>query len=261
MSPAAIQRIKQLLPTTLGSEDIRDQIAADILRRSIFSARMESVRYLAKIREVCELISRGDINQAEAKTRLLNVLAQIGHSTDDTTDISNPASERRLDLVIDTQRQMAASVARIQNETEDTLDAYPAWELTRYGSPRMPRKDWPQRWAAAGNSVNWEGALRSNWEGSGVGMSFFALKSSPIWAALGQGAGGYRDTLGNPYPPFAYGSWMDWTDVDRETAVRLGLIGENEQAKASPRASLSPDDQELLDAAARVGWPGIFDGI
>ena len=42
MNPADIMRIKELLPTDLGSDELREQIAADILRRSVFSARMES---------------------------------------------------------------------------------------------------------------------------------------------------------------------------------------------------------------------------
>ena len=40
-------RLKELLPTSLGSAEIREQIARDILRRSVFSARMECARYLA----------------------------------------------------------------------------------------------------------------------------------------------------------------------------------------------------------------------
>lgn len=259
MTAADIQRIKDLLPTSLGSDELRSSIASDILRRSVFSARMESARYLARIREVCTAISTGEINQAEAKTRLLSVLDQLGHGTENTTDISNPASERRLDLIIDTNRQMAASVARLEAETEDTLDAFPAWELTRFGKPAMPRGDWVERWQAAGDSVGWDGAVRTPWAGSGIGISLVALKTSPIWAALGSGVGGYRDTLGNPFPPFAYGSWMDWKDVDRETAERLGLSVSRQDPGGMQGASLSPDDQELLEAARRVGWPTLFD--
>ena len=51
MDPAEIIRIKELLPTSLGSDEVREQIAADILRRSIFSARMEDLRHLAVIRD------------------------------------------------------------------------------------------------------------------------------------------------------------------------------------------------------------------
>ena len=265
MKPEDIERIKELLPTSLGSDEIREQFAADILRRSIVSARIEDARVLAKIREVCASLAAGEINAAKAREGLLNVLAQIGYDTTaDDGKLENPIAEKRLNLILETQRQMAASVARLSLETEDTLDMYPAWELTRADAPAMPRKDWPQRWNAAGESIGWEGARKGIYYGSGVGIGFVALKSSPIWAALGNGVGGYRDTLGNPYPPFAYGSYMDWVDVDRDTSKQLGLLKSGE-AVSSPleqnQPTLSPDDAELLEAAKRVGWPGLFDDI
>ena len=38
MTAADIQRIKDLLPTSLGSDELRSSIASDILRRSVLSA-------------------------------------------------------------------------------------------------------------------------------------------------------------------------------------------------------------------------------
>ena len=264
MKPEDIERVKNLLPTSLGSEEIRERYAREILQRSVFSARMENARYLAKIRDVCTELAAGRINAAKARETLLNVLSQIGYDTTaDDGKVSNPVSQRRLDLILDTQRWMAASVARLSLETEDTLDMYPAWELTRADKPDKPREDWPARWNAAGESVGWQGARKGIYYGSGVGIGFIALKNSPIWQALGDGVGGFRDTLGNPYPPFAFGSYMDWVDVDRETAERLGLIkpGAKVPSSSLDGASISPDDQELIEAAKRVGWPGLFDDL
>ena len=262
MKPEDIERIKDLLPTSLGSAEIRERYAREILQRSVFSARMENARYLAKIREVATELSAGRINATKAREALLNVLSQIGYdTTEDDGKVSNPVSQRRLDLILETQRQMAASFARLSLETEDTLDMYPAWELTRADAPAKPREDWPARWNAAGESVNWEGARKGIYYGSGVGIGFVALKSSPIWAALGSGVGGFRDAIGNPYPPFAFGSYMDWVDVDRETAEQLGLIKKGETAKPGAKPTISPDDQELIEAAKRVGWPGLFDDL
>ena len=243
MTPADIQRIKDLLPTSLGSDELRSSIASDILRRSVFSARMESARYLARIREVCAQVSEGSINQATARARLLETLAQMGHSPLDGGGLSNPASIRRLNLIVDTQRQMAASVSRIQTQTPGTLAAYPAWELTRLVAKAVPREDWPARWRNAGESIGWEGALKDR---------FIALKTSPIWQALGDGTGGFRDTLGNPYPPFAYSSGMAWVAVDRETCERLGLSGP--EPETVPSASLSPAEKDIADAASRLGF-------
>ena len=253
MDPAEIIRIKDLLPTDLGSDEVREQLAADILRRSIFSARMEDLRHLAVIRDVCADVVAGAINQATARERLLASLARMGHSPLDEGGISNPASIKRLDLIIDTQRQMAASVANIAAETPATLEEWPAVELTRFVGKSVPRADWAERWNAAGESVGWEGAAK------GVGgfpdWRMVALKSSPIWQALGDGAGGYRDTLGNPFPPFAYGSGLAWADVSRDEAIELGLVPEEGGARlpAEP-PSLSPSDADIADAAARLGF-------
>lgn len=256
MKPEDVIRLKELLPTALGSDEIREKIAADILRRSVFSARMESARYLAKIREVCAAVVSGDINQAEATTRLLSCLKSMGYDTEngDPTDLTNPASERRLNLIVDTQRQMAASVSRLMSQDEGTLDQFPGWELCRMGSRALPRQDWLARWNAAGKAVGWKGAHQRPIYGDVNAYGFIALKSSPIWAALGDGAGGYRDTLGNPYPPFCYSSGMAWLDADRETCERFGLIRPEESASAPTNPSLSPAEQDILDACNDLGF-------
>ena len=243
MSPADVIRIKELLPTNLGSAEIRERIARDILRRSVFSARMTSARYLARVRDVCTAVVGGDINRADARAQLMTQLAEMGHSPLDEGGLSNPASIARLNLIIDTQSQMAASVATLEAQTGAVVEMWPAWRLTRLERRGMPRQDWPERWAAAGEAVGWQGAAKGAW---------VALKSSPIWQALGDGEGGFRDTLGNPYPPFAYGSGMGWEDVDAEECEELGLSTDGAEA---PRAvSLSPGEREIADAVKRLGF-------
>ena len=255
MTAEEIMRLKELLPTSLGSEEIREQIATDILARSIFSARMESAHYLKRIREVCTQLLAGEINQSTARADLGSLLEQMGHSAEDGA-LTNPASERRLQLILDTQTQMAASVARLQSQTPDTVYFTPAWELIRFEPRRIPRADWPQRWNAAGESVGWDGA--ASFRGI-TGDRMIALKSSPIWQALGNGVGGFTDTLGNPYPPFAYSSGMDWIGVDRDECISLGLIAPDYEPgdvseRAASAASLAPDGLDFQDAAARYGF-------
>ena len=257
MDAAAIMRIRDLLPTGLGSAEIREQFAADILRRSVFSARMEDLRHLATIRDVCAEIVGGTINQATARERLLASLARMGHSPQDGAGIENPASIRRLDLIIDTQRQMAASAAKIAAETESTLEEWPAVELTRFAGRAAPRADWMERWHAAGEAVGWQGASRE--AGGYPDWRMVALKGSPIWQALGDGAGGYRDTLGNPFPPFAYGSGLAWADVSREECEALGLDPGGASRPGEP--SLSPTDAEIASAVSRLGFDDLFNDI
>ena len=252
MTPADIIRVKELLPTSLGTDGIRERYAREILSRSVLSARMASAPYLARVREVCEKVSGGLMDMASARSVLEGVLGQMGHSMQDGGGLGNPASIRRLDLILGTQTQMASSVATLASQTGATFHWWSAWELTRPPPRAAPRDDWDRRWGAAGNSVGFEGALKGR---------FIALKSSPIWAALGAGAGGFRDALGNPYPPFAYSSGMDWVEVERGECVRLGLVGAGGEAPAPSAASLSPGEREIADAVRRYGFPGIAEGL
>ena len=248
MNAADIERIKDLLPTSMGSEEIRRNVAADILRRSVFSARMESARYLARVREVCAQMLEGRISQADARNVLGGILERMGLSPQDGGGLANPASIRRLDLIVETQTQMAASVAQLQEQTPAVTAMWPAWELTRLEGRAMPRGDWPQRWDAAGRAVGFDGVSRDYGR-------MVALKSSPIWQALGDGAGGFRDTLGNPYPPFAYGSGMGWVDVTREECEALGLDMSSAEAFSPPeQPSLAPDREELARVAEKWGF-------
>ena len=261
MKPEDIMRLKELLPTSLGSAEIREQIARDILRRSVFSARMEFARHLAAIRDAVTQMLEGKIERGEAERRLLRVLAALGHPTEGAEALTDPASERRLRLVIDTQCQMAESVARLSQQTEEIVDQFPGWELCRVGERRLPRKDWLARWNSAGEAVGWEGAVSHPIYGDATAYGFLALKSSPIWQALGAGAGGFRDTLGNPFPPFCYSSGMAWLDADRETCERFGLSSSDSPAPAGVVPSLSPAEAEILEAARAVGFDNMFDDL
>lgn len=245
MTAEQIELVKALLPTSLGSEEIRTTIAADILRQSVWSARMESARYLAQVQKVCAQVAGGGMNLAEARMVLTRTLRNMGHDTANARGIADPASRRRLDLIINTRTEMAANAARVNSQTEATCYAFPAWELVRYEDRRMPR-DWAARWKAAGDSVGWVGVARDATE-------MVALKDSPIWAAIGNGAGGYRDTLGNPYPPFAFSSGMDWRGVRRARCIELGLITASTPPQVPERVSVAPTSNELAEASQRAG--------
>ena len=61
--------------------------------------------------------------------------------------------------------------------------------------------------------------------------------------ALGEGVGGYDDSLGNAYPPFAFNSGM-WTfDVGYDEAVDLGVLEEG---------AAVPDMAEVEDFGAGI---------
>jgi hypothetical protein len=58
-----------------------------------------------------------------------------------------------------------------------------------------------------------------------------ALKDSEIWQALGDGEDGSTDTLGNPFPPFAFLSGMGVRDIGYTEAVALGVIEPGEKVE------------------------------
>lgn len=154
------------------------------------------------------------------------------------------ASSIRFALKISQEVASGAGQYLNQNLSPEVLDEYPALEFKRLFDRTVPRglkrgpkgalimvpdDNWPSRWAAAGADAGDDDWLE--WEGDAQGGRGVALKSSGIWQALGDGAGGYDDVLGNPFPPFAFNSGFMTFDVSREAAVNLGLIGADEAAK------------------------------
>jgi hypothetical protein len=241
MTPAQDILSKAILPTHLDSAAIREQIASEIRRRSIFSATTVQADYLTRMQQVLSEVSSGTMDDATARKMLQDFLDSTGYVADNPQSITDLGSKLRLDLIINTQREMAANVARIQGQTQQDLDLYPAWELVPMGIRRKPRTDWPMRWSAAGNSVGWDGAVKSR---------MMARKDSPIWVALGDGTGGYDDAIGNPYPPFAFNSSHAWLAISREEASASGLQVDD---MTRPDVTLSPGEQEIKDAIKNLG--------
>ena len=244
---------KALLPTHLNAREIREQVARDIRRRSLWTARCAERAFLEPLQEACADVAGGKINNALFREKMRGVLDALGYDpvrggwVDDpfndgepVAGLSNLRSARRLDLIADTQRLKAASAARLASQTPSVLALWPAWRLERYAT-RTAERDWPERWQAAADEVDWEGVAASG---------LVALKGSPIWQALGDGAGGYTDATGDATPPFAYNSGMDWTDVDRDECEALGL---NPGDAVAEDAGLSPDERDIRRAREKYG--------
>lgn len=151
-------------------------------------------------------------------------------------------SEARTSLIYEMQTGSAYGYASWEaGQDPDLLDAYPAQELVRVRQAKVPR-DWDTRWRAAAQKVGFNGVAK----GPKV-----ALKSSPIWVALSR--------FERAFPPFDFNSGMWVEDVDREAAVRLGLIGVNEQARPQEKpfagnwqTSVENLSKELLDSLLRA---------
>lgn len=150
----------------------------------------------------------------------------------------------RIDFAVSVGTAVANGAGRFvqQNSDPEAVDAFPALELQRLFERDVPRgfrrgkdgslvpvpdDDWPSRWEAAAEESGDEDAA-AVLEKTG---RMVALKSSGVWQALGDGAGGYDDTLGNAYDPLAWNTGYRQVEVERAEAEELGLLQEGEAAE------------------------------
>jgi hypothetical protein len=260
LSPTATDALRQwrgrrVMMTRLGSADLR-RLGREVRERAIFSARVTNADFLGELAQVIDDMLEGKINLATGRLRLFRKLKELGYTPEEGFPdevAALPPAERgslqdlssvgRLNLMLQTNERMAANYGRmIEGNEPYARHAYPAWELVRLfrrvierGSPDSRSAGWEERWEAAGDLVGWQGAVRE---------PMIARKDSPIWQALGDGSGGYQDTLDNPYPPFAFNSGMAWRAVDRAECVELGLI-EADETPGEMEGDLLPGAKEI----------------
>lgn len=212
-------------PTAASSREIGSEWSDEMKRQALFSARTTSRAYLEEVKRRLAEVAAGTVTPQVAVSRLRESLGNLGYTPAKgfpgekkvpaavPMSIEDLSSARRMELVLDMNVKRARSLGQIAtNQNPHAILSTPAWKLTRTGWRKKPRGDWKARWQAAGDACAWNGALRTR---------FVALKHSPIWEKLGEGAGGFSDALGSPYPPFAFGSGMAWIGVDSEDWVKL----------------------------------------
>lgn len=217
----AVARTRGILPTSATSAQIAKWDAA-VKRQSVFSATVQAVRVLQGLDAGVAAVLNGDASQREVREQLLDLHAALGTPAGPGKPgtVQDVTSVRRADLQVRTLVDTAHGLGwQVQGMEPEVLDAYPAQELIRFITPKVKARDWPARWAKAG--------------GRFIGRRMVALKTDEVWTRLGDPAI-FPDALGNPYPPFAYGSGMDVQDVDRAEAERLGLIDRKTVLKPAP---------------------------
>lgn len=180
-------------------------------------------------------------NQATTRNAIADILKKNGFE----------AISDQIDFTVKIATEVAQGAGNyVRANDAEVVEAYPGWELLRVYDRVVPRgfrvgpkgelieepeDAWPARWAAAADGLPDEDAIIGILETTG---RMIALKSSDIWQRLGDGAGGYDDTLGNPFAPFAFNSGYDTNDLSDDECIKLGLLDVNEQAEG---AEIDPD--------------------
>ena len=255
---------KTPIGTLLSSKQIREQWPREFRQRSQFSAKVESVKLLQNFQDDLQRAIKGmrDENGAlMSRSRFISdnmsLAKQYGLDTG-TKGITNPASIGRLGLVFDTQTSMEAGYAnKRMGEQELDVSMEPCWELLEDLNPDVPRgtklvhgelvddeeDGWPARFRAACEESGDDEALACL-EATG---RMVARKDSGVWQALGDGAGGYDDTLGNDFSPFAYRSGMRLFGVPRDECEELGFTISDIEPPDDSKFDDGEDDNEPDD--------------
>lgn len=212
-----------------------NQIQAGLRNRAFFSSRVAEVNILAAMRERVAKYAEGETDLSKIRMMIRDDLRRANYTPEPGQEntIHDLFSQARLDTIVKTNVAQARGYMQyIEGTSPGAFAAFPAQEFTRIRHSNTPRKDWPQRWAKAGGKV--------------YGGKMIALKDDPVWERL--------SVFGNPFPPFDWGSGMGVMDVDRKTAIQLGLISDEELRgkTAALREKPMPDFNANLQATMPV---------
>lgn len=207
MTEAELILQKALVGSNLDSSQW-NQIQAGFRNRAFFSSRIAEVNILAAMRDKVREYSEGETDISKIRMKIREDLQTLKYDPQgDKGTIHDLFSQARLDVIIKTNVAQARGYMQYaEGMSPGAFAAFPAQEFTRIAHRRNQRQDWPQRWAKAG--------------GKTYGGKMIALKDDPVWERL--------SVFGNPFPPFDWGSGMGVLDVDRKTAIQLGLISDEE---------------------------------
>jgi hypothetical protein len=232
LDAAVIAKIRDILPTSMGTAEIRERIAAGILARSVFSARTTHAGYLSVMKELLGKLAAGDIGIADVRVTLLQTLQAIGYTPEGGFPEDEPgtvppavkgtlqdlSSFRRLDLIVRTQEAlMAGAGEKARGSTPDRLEAAPCWELIRMVPVKDPRNytgnegsdDGPRaRWIIAGGIVTTDEDRIARWQKRARELA--ARQEAEIAAFSG------AKNQGNP----------DWVALEKEHDGQMASLGD-----------------------------------
>ena len=227
MTPAERILGKALAASPMKSADW-SAVQAGLRDRAFFTATVDDARRLAAMREAVAKVASGELSDSQARLAIREALAQTGYAPPEGKEggIQDLSSQRRLDLIIQTNVAEARGYARYLEGTSDgALAAFPCQELVRTRNRKAPR-DWPAKWREAGGSFYGSGRM-------------IALKTDPIWSAISR--------FGHPWPPFDFNSGMGLRDVGRREAIRLGIISPDAPPPKMPPEKRQNFNENLAD--------------
>lgn len=225
-----VSRSRTVMPTSLSTAELRE-LGADVLARSVFTARGTSAIFASKLKEVVDELASGSIGETQARAALKECLIALGYTPEGgfpgdegkvppalAGTLQDLSSFRRLNLIIKTQLQLMQGAGdQWRGQQPDRLAAFPAWELVRVEDRSAPR-DWPSRWVIAGGQL--------------INGRMVALKGDPVWGELGAYEN-FPDALGVDHPPFAFLSGMGWREVSAADVDTLGITGPDGETPAA----------------------------
>lgn len=219
-------------PSAMSSSEW-ERIASAVREKCFFSARVNNAEVLGKMRDL--LGQAIDSNRRDSSKAMLSQDKFISEMKDflrgngyamGGSKLTDITSRRRLGLIYQMNVDEAREYGRyVRGQDTDLLYEFPAQEFLRIEDRRVPRTNWQARWRAAGGKI--------------YGGRMIALKSSEVWTNLSR--------FGRPYPPFDYGSGMGVEDIDRDEAIKLGLIPDDEPADEIPDFDVAMEAEVSLE--------------
>ncbi len=281
LDAALMARLREVLPTSLGTAELRE-LGAGFLGRAAFTARGSNLVFTTQLKKIVDELTAGSLGEGQARTALWEVLDQLNYTPEGgfpdalpgevppavAGSIQDLSSYRRRDLIIRTQLDlMQGRGEQYRGQLPISLAQAPAWELVRKGEVETAR-DWPARWAVAGGKpLQREGISKNAHQRVDAPTGMIALKGDPVWGELGS-YDNFQDALGVDHPPWCFNSEMGWRELRRAECEALGITGPNGESIDDWQASqpltqagkLALPEPELSVAEAEAAVLEYFDG-
>lgn len=241
------RKVRQLLPTDFRTR-LLSEIPAELRERAVFSAGVSNVEFLQQISDSVDELLDGKTDKATKRAELKQLLARLEYRPFEGEEgtLTDLSSDRRLNLILDTNLQLAQGAGTFkQGQEAAVLAQWPAEEIfdTNPGQTEN-RRNWAQRWTELGGEFYDGGRM-------------IAKKGDPILTRI--------SFFGLPYGPLALNSFWERQDVSRDEAIELGVMTDAEADALLPQSrDFNTDLQaspEVRDAALKEALIESLGGI